>query len=44
VGFALQKIAWQFAPHTRKGGCFLEGILVNAHEICCQYDYRICGF
>jgi len=26
-GFALQKITWQFAPHTRDGGCFLEGIL-----------------
>jgi dienelactone hydrolase len=27
VGFCFAKIAWQFAPHTRDGGCFLEGIL-----------------
>jgi hypothetical protein len=26
-GFCFAKIAWQFAPHTRDGGCFLEGIL-----------------
>jgi hypothetical protein len=28
-GFCFAKIAWQFAPHTRDGRCFLEGILVN---------------
>jgi hypothetical protein len=27
IGFCFAKIAWQFAPHTRDGGCFLEGIL-----------------
>jgi hypothetical protein len=27
VGFCFAKIAWQFAPHTRDGCCFLEGIL-----------------
>ena len=26
-GFCFAKIAWQFAPHTRDGCCFLEGIL-----------------
>jgi hypothetical protein len=26
-GFCFAKIAWQFAPDTRDGCCFLEGIL-----------------
>jgi len=27
LGFALQKIAWQFSADTHSEGCFLEGIL-----------------
>ena len=42
--FCFAKIAWQFAPHTRDRGCFLEGILVNAYETCRQHNCRVYGF